>query len=200
MFCASGARWSTLSPRLCRLAVVLRCQLLSAFILLNLQPYQYVLDYMQPPFTFLCFIPQKEKTVRAGKSQYGNKVCLIYSETNAWDGPASARIRERLKLGRKHPNVCPEGGSVRASHLSKCTETHLRLICIRLHLQWRTPLHLHHSSGFFIGFNVLSALLMDILTSRSGVPEAINVPRLVWDSRVRVHHIYWKPWMSRQHQ
>lgn len=40
----------TPSPRLCKLAAVLRSQLLSVFILLNLQPNQHMLDCMQPSF------------------------------------------------------------------------------------------------------------------------------------------------------
>lgn len=131
----------TLSPRLCRLAGVLRSQLLSAFILLNLQPYQSMLDYMQPRFTAFCFMPQKEKTVRAWKSQYRHKFRVIYSKTNARD--AWLEIRKCLKLRQKHPSVCPEAESVR--DLSS-VQPHIRLVCIGLHLQ---PLHLHHASLLF---------------------------------------------------
>lgn len=72
----------TLSPGPCRLLAVLKSQLLSVFILLNLQPYQHMSDSTQPRLSVSNSRRRRRKLSELRKSQYRRKVCVIYPETN----------------------------------------------------------------------------------------------------------------------
>lgn len=123
VFWASRGRWSTLSPRLCRLAAVLRSQLLSIFSLLNLQPYQHMLDYMKPRFSVFnsCHRRSLKKSIETWS------LCNLTTDKYVRQ-PASVRIRKCLKLRQKHLTVSLDGEKVRTSYLSGHTpSSHLHL-------------------------------------------------------------------------
>lgn len=135
----------TLSPRPCRLLAVLKSQLLSVFILLNLQPYQHMLDDTQPRLSVSNSCRRRRKLSELWKSQYGHKVCVIYPETNMWDN------RLPLELGNAWNSVTSISlclRRVRKRGLLIFSATHRHLICIWLHLH--APLHLQTPLLFHI--------------------------------------------------
>lgn len=119
-------------------------------------PFQYMLDYMRPPFSAFLFQATDETCSilkkRHLRNLFGNK-CP--------GQPASARIRKRVELSQRHLNVA-SGGREREAFSSVRPHGELHTIISSTALSSFAVRHSPsppHSSGFSISFGVLSDLL-----------------------------------------